>query len=139
MRKCTNCGKAFFIDDVEKCAFCGTPKQGVNKLEASNKISKTIEESNHPSENTLNSVANFILAVGVISFVVLMFTIVYVESPKRYSSSMEFNPVGFGVAVSTLLTSIVTYSIMKVIRLISINTRKTKEYLEELYKRQQEK
>lgn len=142
MRKCINCEKNFDERFTNVCSWCGAKnpdEEPTEKAKTKKPINK-IESSTHPSENTLNSVANFILAVGIISFVVLMFTVVFVESPGAYySSSTEFNPAGFGTAVATLLTSIATYSIMKVIRLISINTRKTKEYLEEMYKRQEEK
>lgn len=151
MNKCINCGKDFVNPETLTCKFCGTknPERGKQKTNDAKKelgledkerepINK-VEDSIHPDEKTLNSVANFILAVGVISFIVLMFTIVFVKTPNRYYSSTEFNPAGFGTAVATLLASIATYSIMKVIGLISINTRKTKEYLEWMYKRQQEK
>lgn len=143
MRKCINCEKGFDDRFTNVCSWCGAKnpdEEPTEKARTKEQSINKIESSNHPSENTLNSVANFILAVGIISFVVLMFTVVFVESPGAYySSSTEFNPAGFGTAVATLLTSIATYSIMKVIRLISINTRKTKEYLEGLYKRQQDK
>lgn len=144
MNKCINCGKDFVNPETLTCKFCGTknPERGKQKTNDAKKelgiedkerepINK-VEDSIHPDEKTLNSVANFILAVGVISFIVLIPTVVFVESSSRYSNSLEFNSAGFGTAVATLLTSIATYSIMKVIRLISINTRKTKEYLEEM-------
>ena len=150
MNKCISCGKDFVDPKTSTCKFCGTKKPENAMQETSKEIDKgvdtisetesksehkdKIEQSIHPSENMINSVANFILAAGIIALIILLFTIVFVETPVMdYYTRTEFNPAGLATAIATLITSIIVYSVMKVIRIISINTRKTKEYLAEIY------
>lgn len=138
MNKCTNCGKDFVDPKALTCKFCGTnnpqnKREEPTKIvdEGTNTISEDknepeheneIEQSIHPSEKTLNIIANLILTFGIIAFFIII-----------YISDIEYNPKGLVIPIITLLSSIITSAVFKVIIQISINTRRTKEYLKEIY------
>jgi hypothetical protein len=78
-----------------------------------------VDDSN-TYENTLNTIGNITLIVGLICTLILFFSIVFIDAP--YGDS-EFNSAGFAITLSVLLTTITTWALLRVISSISINVR----------------
>ena len=72
------------------------------------------------AENILNVMSIVTLVCGIIGTLICLFTIAFVFD--RYGFD-KFSPVGLVIAIGVLITSLVTYAILKVIREISINLR----------------
>lgn len=73
---------------------------------------------NSSAENTLSIIADIVLVLGIIGTVVCLFTIVFVG---RHND--EFNPVGFGITLSGLLSVLISWSVMKVLANISLTLK----------------
>jgi hypothetical protein len=78
------------------------------------------ENTLNSHENTLNVVANITLGVGILCTIILSFSIVYTDVPYRES---EFDLTGFAITLSVLLTTILTWALLRVISSISTNVR----------------
>ena len=84
---------------------------------------KAIDNS---AENTLSTIANIILVLGIISTLICAFTICFVTTLKpgySYVTETTFNPVGFATTIAILLSSLASWSIMKVIANISLTIK----------------
>lgn len=84
---------------------------------------KVIDNS---AENTLSTIANIILVLGIISTLICAFTICFVTALKpgySYVTETTFNPVGFATTIAILLSSLASWSIMKVIANISLTLK----------------
>lgn len=71
-------------------------------------------------ENTLNTFGNITLIVGLICTLYLFFSIALIDVPF---GETEFDLAGFAITLSVLLTSILTWALLRVISSISINVR----------------
>ena len=69
-------------------------------------------------EKTLIQTANFILTVGIIASVIMLFTIVF---PEVDYTERKFSMTGFLITVGTCVSSIATWAVFRVISNISIN------------------
>ena len=79
--------------------------------------------TDNSAENTLTTIANIILVLGLISTLICAFTICFVTALKpgyNYVTETTFNPVGFATTIAILLSSLASWSIMKVIANISL-------------------
>ncbi len=84
------------------------------------------KDINNSAENTLTTIANIILVLGIISTIICAFTICFVTALKpgySYVTETTFNPVGFATTTAILLSSLVSWSIMKVIANISLTLK----------------
>jgi len=71
-------------------------------------------------ENTLSTIGNITLIVGLMCTLILFFSIVFIDAPFGES---EFNLTGFAITLSVLITTITTWAFLRVISSISINLR----------------
>lgn len=139
MNKCINCGKDFVNPETLTCKFCGTKNpeyksQEIKKEVKEEDMSDKIHHSNNdtqdtiitPIEKNINTIANVILTLGVISFIVIVYTDVFIKIPYE---GITFNLSGFIAALITLFSSIIISSLMKLFRGISINIRRCLEEL----------
>lgn len=81
---------------------------------------------NNSAEKTLTTIADIILALGIISTLICAFTICFVTALKPgydYVTETTFNPVGFATTIAIFLSSLVSWSIMKVIANISLTLK----------------
>ena len=85
----------------------------------------TQEKKNENSaETTLATIADIILVVGIIVTVICLFTLCFVEVPKSmYSTKTEFSPSGFATTVMVLFSSLISWSVMKVLSNISLTLK----------------
>lgn len=86
------------------------------------------------AEDTLKSIADIILICGIIATVLCGFNLIYIEQVKdgySYTTEKVFSPYGFVTTVAILLSSLVSWSIMRVLAVISLTlkdmNRKIKE------------
>lgn len=78
------------------------------------------EEINNSAENTLVVIGNIVLAAGILVGVICLFTICWVDSGKyHYSTDIVFNPTGFAMTVGIILSSLLTWAVLKVVANIS--------------------
>ncbi len=80
---------------------------------------------NIDDEKNLRVIANIILVGGIISFLILSFTVVFVKVPGEYASSgkMSFNASGLVITFTSLFSSIGAWALLRVIRNISLSLR----------------
>ena len=84
----------------------------------------TIEKrSGNGAENTLITIANIILLVGIIVTVICFFTICYVKEDDKWYSEKVFNPSGFATTLMILLSSLISWSVMRVLANISLTLK----------------
>lgn len=84
----------------------------------------------YPAESILKGVAVVVLVVGVLAAIILLVTMGWVQNPKyTYHKEMIFNPMGFVMAIITLLSSITTWAVLNVLSNISINLFEIKSNL----------
>lgn len=67
-------------------------------------------------ENILSILADIILVLGIIGAIICLFSL----STIKVGYHDEFNPVGFGISVSALLSTLISWSIMKALANISL-------------------
>lgn len=82
--------------------------------------SDSYENTLNSHENTLNIMANITLGVGILCTIILSFSIMYTDVP--YGKS-ELDLTGFAVTISVLLTTIISWALLRVISSISTNVR----------------
>ena len=78
---------------------------------------KEILKTATAAENTLNVIAIIVLVCGIIGALICLSTIAFVG---RYN---DFEPIGFVVSIGVLLTSLITWAILRIICEIAINLR----------------
>ena len=89
----------------------------------SNNVPKD-ESSNNSAENTLTVIANIVLVCGIIASVICLFTIVWVRDPGyTYIKKTIFNPTGFATTIMILMSSLISWSFMKVLANISLTLK----------------
>jgi len=77
--------------------------------------------SNTGAEVTLNTIAVIVLVCGIIGTLICLFTITF--SGGHYKD--EFSLIGFIVSIGILLTSLTTWSVLKVFCEIAMNVRQS--------------
>lgn len=105
---------------MEQNDFLAAMQQETPKVE----VSKGQEITEVTVENVLSVLSVIILVCGILATLICAFTITTIET--RYDT--EFNPAGFGITISILVGSLISWSIMKVLANISIT-------LKEIYKK----
>lgn len=77
-------------------------------------------------EDNLANIASIILILGLVSSVIVFFSIGLVSSPSLYGTGAqtEFNGAGIALTIGTLLSSIVTYYVLQVLGSISKNLKR---------------
>jgi len=89
-------------------------------------ITETVNNNNNTTdEKTLKTIANLILVVGIISSLILLFTVTFVKIPGKYSweNEMAFNASGLVITIGTLFSSIGLWALLRVISNISISLK----------------
>lgn len=82
------------------------------------------EPSNNGAENTLTTIANIVLVCGILASLICLFTIVWVKNPAyTYHDEYMFNPSGFATTVMILLSTLISWSFMKVLANISLTLK----------------
>lgn len=95
-----------------------------------------MEENNKPvketpidnsAENTLSVIANIVLVCGVLATLICLFTIVFVKNPDYlgldFQSKHIFNAEGFVSTIMILFSSLISWSLLKVVTNISITLK----------------
>ena len=82
------------------------------------KKQETTVNKNSSAENTLSIIADIVLVLGIFGTIVCLFTIVFEGRDHD-----EFNPVGFGITFSGLLSVLISWSVMKVLANISLTLK----------------
>lgn len=84
--------------------------------------------SNDGAEKTLNSIASIILVCGIIASIICLFTIVWVRDPQYvYTKHVMFNPSGFATTIMILMSSLISWSFMRVLANISLTLKDIKK------------
>ncbi len=113
-----------------KSDYNGVQNMNVESSRDNNTAEGHKEQIDNSAENTLNVIAAIVLFLGLISSIVMLATIVYVEQPSSslYSHRTEtvFNIYGFFTMIGTLLTSVTTWAFLRVIANISISLKEIK-------------
>ena len=84
----------------------------------------TEKKDENSAEKTLATIADIILIVGIIVTVICLFTLCFVEVPKSmYRTEKKFSPSGFATTVMVLFSSLISWSVMKVLSNISLTLK----------------
>ena len=84
-------------------------------------------KDNNSAENTLGTIANITLGIGIIASVVMLFTICFIENPEyHYHKELMFNPTGFAMTCGTLLSTLAAWASMEVLANISLSLKAIK-------------
>lgn len=81
------------------------------------------ESSNNDAENTLTVIANVVLVCGIIASLICLFTIVWVRNPAYTYHEYMFNPSGCATTIMILISSLISWSFMKVLANISLTLK----------------
>ena len=79
------------------------------------------------AENTLKTIATIILICGLLATLVLLLTTVFVEKQGYYKSEVVFNPTGFAMTLGCLLSTLASWSALKVFANISLRLKGIQE------------
>lgn len=79
------------------------------------------------AESTLTTIGSFILAIGIIATVILAFTTLQIKVYNGYRYEEQFNPLGLALTLGTLLSTIVTWAVLRVIANISLRLKAIQE------------
>lgn len=86
--------------------------------------SQNTDSSNNSAENTLTVIANVVLVCGILASVICLFTIVWVRNPAyTYIDKYMFNPSGFATTIMIVMSSLISWSFMKVLANISLTLK----------------
>lgn len=75
-------------------------------------------KKNRGAEDTLSIIADIVLVLGIIGTVVSLFTLAL-----EGENHNEFNPMGFAITFSALLSTLISWSVMKVLANISLTLK----------------
>lgn len=109
---------------MEQNDFLAAMQQETPKVEAS----KGQEIKEVTAEQVLSVLSVVILVCGILATLICALTITTIETDYPTSYDTEFNPAGFGITVSILVGSLISWSSMKVLANISLT-------LKEIYKK----
>ena len=101
----------------------------VNEILGVSEISTTEEIESISDEKSLKTIVNIILIVGIISSLILLFTVTIIQVKGEYSFKNEtiFSSSGFVITIGTLFSSIALWAFLRVIANISITLKELKE------------
>lgn len=74
------------------------------------------------TESTLKTIANIVLAFGVIATIILLTTTVWVDVGV-YITDIVFNPSALVVSIGVLLGTLISWALLRVLADISINLK----------------
>lgn len=86
-----------------------------------------IPEISTSAESTLTTIGNIILILGLISTFILALTTLQTEVYNGYRYEERFNPMGLGITIGTLLSSLATWAVLRVIANISLRLKAIQE------------
>ncbi|MBR4297421.1 MAG: hypothetical protein IKT82_04430, partial [Bacteroidaceae bacterium] len=89
-------------------------------MEEKNLNEVEIPEISTSAENTLLVIGNIILVLGIISTLILACTTLQTEVYNGYYHEEQFNPIGLALTLGTLLSSLATWAVLRVIVNISL-------------------
>lgn len=99
---------------------------GVEQKTATPQPEVKAQPIDNSAENTLTTIANIVLVCGIIATVICLFTVCFVEQIKpgyTYLTEKAFNPAGFVTTIMVLFSSLISWSLMKVLANISITLK----------------
>ena len=79
------------------------------------------------AEETLTTVGGIILAIGIAATVILAFTTLKTETYNGYYHEEQFNPMGLALTLGTLLSTLATWAVLRVIANISLRLKAIQE------------
>ena len=95
---------------------CWASQKLLLKLQKKNPLTMTLR--------TLIFIANVVLVCGIIASLICLFTIVWVRNPAyTYVIEYMFNSSGFATTIMILISSLVSWSFMKVLANISLTLK----------------
>lgn len=101
-----------------------------NESEANTEVRTEFKQQekaiNNEAENMLSIIANAILIVGLLSTLICAFTICFITGVKpgyTYVKETVFNPTGFATTITILFSTLISWSVMKVIANISLTLK----------------
>ena len=102
--------------------------EGQNLSENKTPETKEAEKQkvDNSAENTLINIAKIVLTCGIIANIICLFTLAFIEDPKAgysYRTETVFNPSGFATTIMVLLSSLVSWGILKVLANISLTLK----------------
>lgn len=86
-----------------------------------------IPEISTSAESTLTTVGGIILALGIIATLILACTTLQTKTYNGYYHEEQFNPMGLALTVGTLLSTLATWSVLRVISNISLRLKAVQE------------
>lgn len=78
------------------------------------------------AEKTLATIANIVLLLGIIGTLICIFTLTFIDVPKsgyHYRTEKAFSPSGFATTVMVLFSTLISWSVMKVLSNISLTLK----------------
>ena len=76
------------------------------------------------AEKVLSIIANVVLGIGILVTIILLFTVCWVDSGHYYyTKDIVFNPIGFATTIGVLLSSIISWALLRVICNISYSLK----------------
>lgn len=111
--------------DVEVCK-CGASRQHGDKyFNVSRDTNAPLTpEDIYADENGLRTIAAVILIMGIIGFIMIVCTSVFMKAEGYYNSTMTVNWIAVASAFGTLFTSIAVYGAFKVLANVSTSLKK---------------
>lgn len=99
---------------------------GIGGSDAQKKdVQKKSDENS--AEKTLQGVATFIMICGIISTIICLFSMTFIDVDTGYHKETVFNPSGFAVTVGVLLSTLISWSTMMVLANISLTLKDIKK------------
>lgn len=84
-----------------------------------------VQEVDNSAENTLIFIAKLVLFCGIVASFICLITLTFIDTSGPYSSipRIEFNPTGFATTITILLSSLISWSLLKVLANISLTLK----------------
>lgn len=107
-------------------------EENVNEVlgieETSSMENNETQNTSNAAENTLNTIAAIVLWVGIIGTIFCLFTLTttkVVDPTYHYSIHYDtiFNPSGLAISIGVLLSTLISWALLKVIANISITLK----------------
>lgn len=96
------------------------PKKSITSAQEKN-------EEDDSAENILKVLATIVLAGGIFISCIMMFTIAVIEIEGPYHKEYEFSYTGFVLTIGALLSTLIAWSVMKVLANISLTLKDIKK------------
>lgn len=106
-------------EDIEKRIDMPNANDSLPKVEGKKKI-----KLENGAEKTLSTIATIVLVCGIIATVISLCTIVWIQNPSyTYIEDKIFSPSGFITTITILFSSLISWSLLKVIANISLTLK----------------